>query len=327
MVAKNRKHHVILMRHCFRSTQEKVWLYNETGKATYSYDPQDFIAAPLPNWNVPEMHCLPHGIKIIKETAKFIFQKIVPSESKEKKVKIQIVTDSSPRDVDTSFAFYEGFMEASKGSHHIIEGLPDLQYDHALFHPVKAGLCENNYPTERLASDIQHRFQNVKPPESDLSNVLSMIQKLGGIGKSGPLTSMDPTLRLSPHQNYTKFEGPMNIVKLFSQMAFFSRAAEIDPPFLPNATLSEVYNLLEWVYWSRSVLSIDNVKSATMGAVLVQKLIEALETGFHYIPTSQRLSKDEDTDDIRIIIYAGHDTNLDECATTLGKLVQLFVYF
>ena len=321
MMVENRKHHVFLMRHCFRSTKNRVRLYNETDEDPYDYDPQDFIAAPLPNWNVPEMQCLPHGEKIIQETGKIMFHKILSSEGNARKVKIQIVTDSTQRDVGTSFAFYQGFMEASKESHHIIEGLPDLQYDHAFFHPVKAGLCEYKYPIERLTNDIQHRFQSVKPPEPDLTNVLTMLQKLGGIGKLGPLTSMDPSLRLSPHQNYTKFEGAMNIVKLFSQLAFFSRVAEITPPFLPDATISDAYNLLEWNYWSRDVLSIGNVKSSTMGSALVYKLIQTLKTGYHYVPTSERQSNNEDSDEIRIIIYAGHDTNLDACATTLGKLV------
>ena len=51
---------------------------------------------------------------------------------------MQVVTDASQRDVDTSFALYQGirdFLLAGNKTQRIISSLSDLNYDPSLFDP------------------------------------------------------------------------------------------------------------------------------------------------------------------------------------------------
>ena len=92
---------IVLFRHCVRSTPATFKLYSKTVTAENKYDANDFTASPLPNWNVPTKLC-------------------------------------TERDVDTSFALYQGirdFLLAGNKTQRIISSLSDLNYDPSLFDP------------------------------------------------------------------------------------------------------------------------------------------------------------------------------------------------
>jgi hypothetical protein len=369
--SRKRQHHVFVFRHCFRATGSTVKfqpfphpIMNTTDSTAqeeqqqYLYNASDFTASPLPHWNTPDMWCTEEGMSIMKETGKFLWNNkihMIPtdnnngegSEKRVVRIQFQFITDTSQRDVDTSFALSEGLSEAAAESAEesssslsiVIDGLDDLVYDPVLFSPLEnktnwqsshttstsapasVPLCETLFTQEQLNHDIDLRLQQVPSPEPGLVATLQLLRDLGGVGPMGP-----PAAPAAEEEGYEKY---VSVVKLFAQMMFYSRASGIQPPFLPNATRNEVYRLLDWVHWSRSVLYIDNVESVTEGAVLAQAVLEALETGKYNGGSSRSdhldgaMQEDKDDYDIRITIIVGHDGNLNTLASALGVRWQL----
>jgi hypothetical protein len=362
------QHHVFVFRHCARSTGSIVKLQpfphplvNSTTKKgsdtsnteqaaqeQYLYNASDFTASPLPLWNTPDMWCTEGGMAVMKETGKFLWNNkinVIPTSDLDNdtlRIKFQFITDTSQRDVDTSFALAEGLSEAAITSAAasdesiVIDGLDDIVYDPVLFSPLEnnthwqssrststgAPLCKTVFTHDQLNHDIDLRYQQAPAPVPGLVATLKLLRDLGGVGPMGP-----PAENEEHEVGYEKY---VNVVKIFAQMMFYSRASGIQPPFLPNATRDEVYRLLDWVDWSRSVLYIDNVESVTNGAVLAQAVLEVLETG-HYNGGSARsdhlddgaIRENEDDYDIRITIIVGHDGNQNTLASALGVRWQL----
>jgi hypothetical protein len=357
------QHHVFVFRHCTRSTG-KLHLQpfprttkkgsDETEQAEQEqslYNASDFTASPLPIWNTPDMWCTEGGMAIMKETGKFLWNNkinVIPTTDLDYddtvRIKFQFITDTSQRDVDTSFALAEGLSEAAIASAAeesiVIDGLDDIVYDPVLFSPLENNthwqsshtastsmststpLCKTVFTQEQLDRDIDLRYQKVPPPEPGLVATLQLLRDLGGVGPMGPPAKKE--------ENDEGFEKYVNVVKMFAQMMFYSRASGIQPPFLPNATSNEVYRVLDWVHWSRSVLNIDNVESVTDGAVMAHAVLEVLETGKYNggSPRSDQLDggamqEDKDDYDIRITIIVGHDGNQNTLASALGVRWQL----
>jgi hypothetical protein len=382
---RQQQHHVFVFRHCVRSTPSIVDMkpfphaVNSTTENDnmeqdqYQRNASDFTASPLPLWNTPDVWCTQEGMSIMKETGKFLWNdkihtSMIPTDSnnadgseKERvmRIQFQLITDTSQRDVDTSFALAEGLSEAATESVEesssvsiVIDGLDDLVYDPVLFSPLEPNthwqsssrtstssastpasvpLCETLFTQEQLNHDIDLRLQKVPPPEPGLVATLQLLRDLGGVGPMGPPSKEEVEVEDGYEQ------GDVSLVKLFAQMMFYSRVSGIQPPFLPNATLNEVYQLVDWVHWSRSVLHIDNVQSVTEGAVLAHAVLEALETGQYHNgersapqldpldggASQEDIDDDEDDYDIRITIIVGHDGNQNTLASALGVRWQL----
>lgn len=313
------KHHVILIRHCVRSTEKKIAFYNDTTEVKYKA--KGFIGSSLPKWNTPKNWCTEHGMEIIKNTGDYILKTLLSSDKNLGNIQIQFISDSSQRDVDTSLALREGMIEAATKMNErniTVGGLQSLEYDHVLF-KVFGGFCESNFTSERLAKGIQTRFSKITPPENDLEGMLQLLEKHGGAGKVGRLTDMNPSLRLSSSFNFTHLEGAINIVRLFSQMVIYSRASKVDPPFLPNISTMEIYELFAWTHWFRSVLVVDNVWSAIGGSVIANAVLEALEHGSYRVRGSTTTTCDENTDAC-VTILVGHEGTIDNFATAFGTL-------
>jgi hypothetical protein len=270
---------------------------------------------------------------IVKNTGSYLLEKLLITNTSTR-IKVQFVVDESQRDVDTSFALYQGMLKASANkSGLLVQGLPDLTFDPSVFKPTKAvqPLCSDPLLTDssvaRVSNDIQQRLQTVPPPEPNLHETLLLLQKLGGIGSFGDLTLVNSSSveRGGSGDEFqlhgTTLEGSINVVKLFAQMAFYSRAGGIDPPFLPNATVKEVYQLLEWLVWERSVRDVDNVQAAVNGSVMAQAILQVLRTGHYNVQGSSdngQVDGDQEKYDASVTIFVGHDGDIDSLATALG---------
>ena len=314
---RGRQHHTFLFRHCVRSTKSKVKLYNGDTKASTHI--ADYIAKPLPKWNTPDEWCTETAIEIMKNTGGFLVDTIfVGDDRANKRIKLRFISDTSQRDVDTSLALSLGMTAASlKYKNFLIDGLSNLRLDHALFHPFdnrdysRTTRCDKYYKQNQIATDIEHRLKIVPPPDSDLFAALTLLQHLGGKGDSS-LFSIEPPSEIYLNRTEMKLAGAINVIKLLAQMLFYSRAGGIDPPFLHKATLETVYEILEWVHWSRSVLSVDNVEIATQGAVISEAILQSLEDG--------HLGEDTCASDYDICatVFVGHDSTIDAVATALA---------
>lgn len=291
-------------------------------------------------------------MEIMKQTGNYVLDEIVSSlvgdnnhkddsTTITKKLQVQFVSDASQRDIDTSFGLYKGIYDAltttktarnsKKTTKFTAVGLSDLTNEPTLFEPLDGvnPFCEKNYSPERLSDDIKNRLQSIPPPQSNLTDILVSLEQIGGIGNSGSLTLIQPnsTFELSPNSNSFHIQGAINIVKLFAQIMFYSRASGVDPPFLPNATSGDVYQFVEWIHWVRSVLRVDNVESATKGVVMTNAILESLENGHYNVKGSAtHYLNDYDSS---VSFFVGHDTDLDNVGTHCRQVLYRnnLVYF
>ena len=271
----------------------------------------DFTSSPLPDFGVPEMWCTDNGMSIMENTGEQIMKMLVNDNVSS--VKVQFISDLVQRDADSSFAVANGMARVVSNTSLRVDGLFEVLYDRNLFNPLNESLCKVMYSPRRFRDDVEARLRQVRQPSSGLANALERMDQLAGIGVAGHLP-------LKPHTNLTlvedgkkglRLEGPVNVLKLFAEMMFYSRASGIEPPFLPNASIDDVYQMLAWVHWSRSVLSIGNAKAATEGSLMARAILERLE---HPIEGSY---------DATVTIFMGHDGTIDNVGTALGVKWQL----
>jgi len=317
-VSRERKRHTFLFRHCVRSTKSKVKLYN--GNQDALKHAADYTTKKIPKWNTPEEWCTETGIEIMRNTGAFVLENILLRDGEAaKNIKVQFLADTSQRDVDTALAMSLGMQDAARKFQGLqVDGLADLRLDHALFEPLEPDelstttRCATYFSTNQTADDIEQRIKDVLPPEPGLIEMLKLIEALGGVGKAGKLGSIEPRSDYSLNRTELKLAGAVNVVKLFGEMMFYSRASGIYHPFLQKATLEDVYQILEWVSWSRSVLSIDNVEVTTQGAVIAEFILKSMEGG-----QFGELSCPDDYD-LCATVLVGHDSTIDAVASALG---------
>ena len=156
---------------------------------------------------------------------------------------------------------------------------------------------------------MESRLQKIAPPELGLNAALQLLDSLGGIGTAGPLVSksLGNLTLVGTEKGDMKLEGNINVLKLYAQMMFYSRAGGIEPPFSPNATVEEVHHLLAWVHWSRSVLSVNNIKAATEGSAMAHAFLGRL-----------RQYKQTNDYDATATIFVGHNGTIDDLGTAPG---------
>jgi len=335
------KNHVIILRHCVRSTKSKVQLYLQNSDKSTRFHIKDFTASPMPNWNVPDDWCTQEGIKIIKKSGADLMRSILFSDEikegmdgKKWKVKFEVISDTAYRDVDTALALSMGISEAVTELKEFVEptGLLNLRYDPLLFKPFEAvkhkfdpeksekidqPKCLPQFSSKKKAEDVKQRLERVPKPEPQLDQMLALIEKLGGPGPAGKLDSYtnfpDESINNLHLYHSETFQGALNILVLMGQMMFYSRAGGIKPPFLPDATVEEVYQVLSWVHYARSVKNVDNAKAALKGAILADSVVRGLEN------SSAKCENDNcDTYDAKVTILVGHDTDLNSVATAFG---------
>lgn len=330
--------HVFVFRHCVRSTKDYVKLYDDSNISSSSSSEKipisDFFGAstPMPEWNTPTEWCTETGAEIMKGTGGFLLKDVILGETNTdktpRKISIQIVTDTVERDIKTSFELYEGLrntandlnMHLNDDEKIYIKGLSELEYDPVLFKPENEAFCE--VPKEnpqRMFRAISDRISMLAPPQ-DADVALTRMAFLAGIGTRS--LDNEPNggyYSLSESSGYKKFEGPLNALKLMSQMIFYSRASGLD--FVPAASLEDVMTFAQWVSWMRSILSVDNSQKALRASTMGPAIIHALQTGKHHIlgrHSEKSPSQDGDEVDASVVIFVGHDGDLDTIASAFG---------
>jgi hypothetical protein len=390
-----RQHHYFLFRHCVRSTGQefKVHLWQDDGALPVSgssYGPVQTIPIDvffeqddmIPNWNVPPNACTQQALDMVQATGKWLIQSNVFEGNK---IKMDLLSDMSDRDIDTAYRLSLGIHQAlieqqeqnddDLSRRTVVDGWNEISYFHDLFQdPLPQQLCNctgsninsNNsststsktHSTEDMIHAIQKRIKTILPPMTISDALARMKTLLGGFGPNAEMmlnhldTSQEALTLIHQDNNSnnnnnkssdgetTKLypSGVIEILKLFGQFLFYSRAGGIEPTYLPNiTTVQDVYQFLALVHWSRSVWSVGNPQAAASGAVHAQIMLHALRYGSvvstewkHHSDQQRRTDSSRQQEDIdhddyhnddydtHVTIVVGHDGNLDDMATALG---------
>ena len=317
----NPRNYVLLLRHCVRATRStiKVCDRNRSEVTTRAINISDYTSVPLPQWGVPEMWCTESGLDIIKKTGSYFINQVLKVNEKIKHVDIRLISDTSQRDVDTTMAISLGMKEAlltNFSSTVSFSGLDQVLYSPGIFGPEKiqtgqvAPLCpQMDYSLQELADEIAEQSKKISLSEEDIESAFNLTKRIIGDGEAILSTFQNDG---NDHQCPTDLGMHLNLLKAYAEMLFYSRASDIDPPFLPAATEEDVYKLLDVSAYIHSSTRLNNIRAAKGGLVLAKSMLEALKrsssTSAGLIPK----------DTIRITMYVGHDTNIDAVASALG---------
>ena len=273
------EHHIFVFRHCVRSTPLTVNLYEGKGKEPAS----SYFLEKLPPWNVPDEWCTEKGIKILKRTGAWLAQNYFDNKTST----VRIISDTAQRDVDSALALSEGLRQAG-----VVVSNIELNPD--LFHPTRKGSLCPLVNKSSPAPQVIDRLGRVPPPTS-LQDALKLMKSLVHLTPSFSNASSSFDLNV----NKMHLKGPVNLVKLFSQMLMYSRASNLT--FVPEATNSQISMLVEWIAWQRTVEHSFNSKAAARGAVLMNCV-------FNLLRVEQKPS---------VTIIFGHDSSLNSLQTAL----------
>jgi len=271
---------VFVFRHCFRSTPassshavpEFEHMLNYTNKGT------------LPPWNTPTKWCTEGGWKISSGTGSDLASRFVPDGGT-----VSIISDTSMRCSDTALAILRG----------LGEGVRPIHYDAPIFHALEPDVgpaaCQASFTDDDLVSAARERLDTVPTP-TEYSEAYSLFERLLGIGVAGPLGNLSPVASVSSSGHLF---GVVGALKRLSQMLFYSYAS--GAPWVSGASTDDLYNLIAWQHYFRSVNSI-NVETATNNAQLLKRILNTLGS----------------TDSSDTTIFVGHDSNIDGMATLLN---------
>lgn len=302
-------------------------------------DISKYISAPLADFGVPPMWCSPEGMDIIEDEGRYIVNEVirVGSISKAEHIRFHLLSDTSHRDADTAYALAKGMKESLLETAGItsdlltFDGLNQVQFAPGIFKPEGSSNEENQsatdnskpcprieYTLEELSHEIEERFTN-ELNEDEVQKMIDLLIRRGGVENTSPFDSKVPF-----HYSIDDYQCPgkgigvtLEILKQISEMAVYSRASDVFPSFLPDATDEEVYQMLNVADHIRTLQRMNNIRAAKGGLVLAKSILAAipLRNDSETWPNKKR-NHNEDT--VTVTIYIGHDSDIDHVATALG---------
>jgi len=255
------KRQVLVLRHCVRST--------DTDDEVAGY-----ASAPLPRWGVPQAWCTERGLELISETGAALLKQLNIDTSR-----LSLTSDTIMRTGDTAFALARGM-----GLHH-----GHVDFSDEVFSALHGGHTKCKGPKKSLTVEERlARFASVPLPWN-FSAALEEVQALIGVGQRGPIAAQGGLA----HDDEGVPVGSVKLLRDFAQMIFYTNTSGI--PFV-HATQDQLYRLLAWQHWYRSVKDV-STEYAIDNAHLLHRILSDLASGG---PGSS--------------IYTGHDGNMDGLA-------------
>ena len=311
--------HVFVFRHCVRSTEDEVYVAPDAVET----DPAAYINAPLPNWQTPPMGCTAVGTDILERTGQYLAQQFLPSflstsSGATTTLRVQFVTDSDQRDVDTGLHLAHGMANVtpafgnSNNYFSSIDGLKNPIYDADLFNPTQPSkwdggpaVCDE-VDSNAWLQVIQQRLNDIPPP-GDMDQAASLIlSAAGGAGTAGNWTNVAPQ---DVYAAGTDLYGRLALVKYFAEAAFYAAASGIE--FLPNMTNTERMDLLAWNAWARAVKDIGHPHAALYGAVMMDRILRTLADASLDVNANNNYYYYDQV----ATFFIGHDGDLNHLAT------------
>jgi len=312
-------HHFFLFRHCLRATASSF-------DASVSDVDDGRVAMPVaPQWDVPAMWCTETGLNITQAVGRYLMENQLLLDDLDyasgaggtrttrdrNDLHVQIIADAGVRrDVDTAQALVEGMLDVTNLTTNTltITGLDDLYAEERLFdEPVSS---EEYYTEDEQHEAILDRISLLPPPpDFPLHEAVETVINLlpGGNPLHFNITE-DVAISKSNH----RLTGAVDFVKTFAEMLMYSKASNLAFAISNNVTTNTIYQLLQYVHWSRSVANVNTPKSACEGAVHAVSLLSALRDGSYYDDAKERSDPKH-----RATILVGHDGDLDALATVL----------
>lgn len=337
------KNHVFLFRHCVRSTDSNVYLFNNTvddNNNDVSIPVSNFwsrLSQPeviVPQWNVPKNWCTENGMKQMQQTGSYIYNTLLARPKEEgggRKLKFRFISDTSQRDIDTTFALQEGIASAMLSDTALMDiyagqdGSPSTislastnvhsaEYIPNLFQPFVSTtmsptpMCTLQATPQQLLDEVKLRLSTIVPkPPRDIYSTLKLLLVDGINNGMMAADDMNNVTVTYDSRDRPQLRGMINLLKLVAQMMLYSRASGIEPrQFLHRISTSQLYTiLLPYIYYTRSILNVGTTEAATRGAILARTMMDALP-----------IHNDDNVDTVTILV--GHDTDLDAVATAMN---------
>jgi hypothetical protein len=309
----------------------------------------------LPNWNVPKNWCTEAGMKQMQQTGSYLYNELLSTTNTGssdggggRKLKFRFISDTSQRDIDTTFSLQEGISSAILSDTVNLDLYQDRRHDDTigsssssssssislastnvhtaeyipnLFQPFVSTtmsptpMCTLSVTKEQRREEVQARLESIVPkPPYDIYRTLQLLQ-IDGLNMMN-VDSINNVTITSDSYDRPQLRGMINFLKLVAQMIFYSRASGIVPrQFLYRITTSQLYTiLLPYIYYTRSILNVGTTEAASRGALLTRTMMDALQLD---PPTNnEKNSDDENFDTVTILV--GHDTDLDAVATAMN---------
>ena len=292
------KHHFFLLRHCVRSAaydDESLKVLHQTGTQ--------------PEWSVPKDWCVGKGAQhILQDTGKYIARKYLAKEDNLES--IDIIADSSTRTILSAYALQKGLK--SKLKRRNIRGLDEIQTSHSwLFDSV----CEQEYDKSTIELELKRKLKETPKPNLNMRQAVHRIRDW--VGWEPDYSKLSFQTRFV--RNRWDFSGAALLLDDFAQLLFLSKSVGLD--FCPNATVNQVYELLQLHDWRRSILFTNNTRAASKGAPMLAYLYNLWEEQQVLVTQSNTLPQSS-----RATIIMGHDSDLNYLATLLGATWELPAY-
>ena len=302
--------HYFLFRHCVRSsdlTFEYATTNNVTGKAQVETIEFSDVLRPevLHAWSVPIDWCTERGLQLIEKTGTWLRNRFWNDLEKQVK-EFYIFADDSHRDIDTAYALSRGLQQEQEQQQQtnadgrpkiVVNGIDWIRHGAQLFNFSQ--WCQVSFTPQQLFETAAVRLETLDRPNYTLDQVLTLLQPYAQENLTAYSTA-NINVTLSQDESKIVLTGPVDLIKALAELVFYSRAGGEPFTFLPNLSVAEVYALVQYVHWSRSIRKVNNDEAASRGAIHAQSMLQALQ------------------EEGRVTIVTGHDTDLDAFATALG---------
>jgi hypothetical protein len=278
----------------------------DVGVEGFSSDASDYVADELPEWWVPDYWCTPKGMDLVENNGAWLVDSgIVSSDSH-----VELIADTySHRNVDTAYRLSLGIQDELEEDSSTVTGLELIRTNSFIFRPDDDGTC--GFVTDGIDEAIQERLDSLPRPDINFRHALRLLEEIAGTGEVGSLVQ---TVPLHPKFDYDDWNltGAAALLQKFGEILFLARAGLDSQDFAPDASVEQVYELLQYHHWFRSVLNVDNNWSAMSGAAWAKVAMLVLSKGALFGAPPHRSSSST------VTIITGHDDDLNTFATALG---------
>ena len=136
----------------------------------------------------------------------------------------------------------------------LFSGLDQIHINHEVFSYTTTSENNSTCPTidssdQERSEHISNRVSHLPPSDFHVQDVLDLIIRLSGLDES----ILEDRSRCPGGMGLS-----LDLLKSITEMAFYSRASNVNPPFLPSASDEDVYRIMNVADYVKSSEQLDN---------------------------------------------------------------------